>query len=104
MMAAGALAALPERARNAGDPGGALARGVDYEADLSRARALAELAADLGLEGPAELALRFALAKPGVSTALVGFSDAGQLASALRWAERGPLTPAAVEQVVAAAR
>lgn len=103
VLAAGALAAQPERAPNAGDPGAALAAGAEYERDLARARDLAPLAAELGLEGPLELALRFALSKPGVSTALVGYSSLEQLESAIRWAERGPLSDQAVRRIVAAA-
>ena len=67
---------------------------------LQAAEQRAELARELGLEGPVELALRFALAKAGVSTVIVGYSDHGQLRHAIRWAERGPLDPAAVGRVV----
>jgi aryl-alcohol dehydrogenase-like predicted oxidoreductase len=78
--------------------------GTPYAADLARAQALAPLAAELGLEGPLELALRFALAKAGVSTVLVGYSDFDQLEQAIGWAERGPLPAGAVQRIVAAAR
>ncbi|HEX2184589.1 MAG TPA: aldo/keto reductase, partial [Chloroflexota bacterium] len=63
--------------------------------------ALVALAGELGLEGPVELALRFAMAKPGVSTVLVGYSDGEQLASAIPWAARGPLPEDAVRRVLA---
>jgi L-galactose dehydrogenase/L-glyceraldehyde 3-phosphate reductase len=98
-LAAGAVSARDERHANAGDPGGIT--GERYEEDLARARALAALAAELGLESPVELALRFAIAKPGVSTVIVGYSDVGQLTDAIRWAERGALPPAAVDHVLA---
>lgn len=98
-LAAGALAASEARHPYAGSPGGIT--GERYDEDLARARRLQALAAELGLEGPVELALRFALSKPGVSTVLAGFSDAAQLADALRWAERGPLPAGAVERVLA---
>lgn len=105
-LAAGALAlaAQPERHPNAGDPGTPLVGGAEYARDLERARDLASLAAELGLEGPLELALRFALSKPGVSTVLVGYSDLAQLEGVIRWAERGPLPASAVGRVVDAAR
>ena len=74
--------------------------GEAYADDVARAQALAALAADLGLEGPVELALRFALAKAGVATVLVGFSDAAQLSEAIRWAERGPLPADGVARVL----
>ncbi|HEX2513940.1 MAG TPA: aldo/keto reductase, partial [Chloroflexota bacterium] len=98
-LAAGAVAGAATRHANAGNPGGGVA-GERYEDDLARAAALRALAGELGLEGPVELAFRFALAKPGVSTVLIGFSDEGQLADALRWAERGPLPADAVQRVL----
>jgi aryl-alcohol dehydrogenase-like predicted oxidoreductase len=98
--AAGALTASPDRAPAAGSPGPPLTGGTDYERDLQRARAVAPLPAELGLEIPLELGLRFALAKRGVSTVLVGYSDLDQLESAIRWAERGPLDESAVRRVL----
>src|SRR5947208_1777091 len=82
----------------AGDPGSVLATGSEYDRDLERAERLRPLVDDLGLESPLELALRFALAKPGLSAALVGVSDRAQVSDALRWAERGPLAADAVER------
>ncbi len=98
--AAGALAATDVRHANAGEPGSPIIPGAEYAADLARARRLAPLAAELGLEGTLELALRFALSRPGISTVLVGYSDLAQLESALRWAERGPLPAEAVERII----
>ena len=98
--AAGALTASPNRAPAAGSPGPPLAGGADYERDLQRARALAHLPAELGLESLLELGLRFSLAKRGVSTVLVGYSDLDQLESAIRWADRGPLDESAVRRVL----
>jgi predicted aldo/keto reductase-like oxidoreductase len=53
------------------------------------------------MEGPVELAIRFALAKEGVSTVLVGYSTMGHLEDAIRFAERGPLAKDAIERVLA---
>ena len=103
-MAAGALLAHPRRHPNAGDPGPLLARGAEYERDLERAQAIRAIAAELGYESPLELALRFGLATPGISTVLVGFSDPGQLEDALRWAGREPLPSDVVRRVVDLAR
>jgi L-galactose dehydrogenase/L-glyceraldehyde 3-phosphate reductase len=103
VLAAGALAGLPER-QSGGGRGAPLAGGGEYGADLERASRLAPLARDLGLDGLPELAVRFALAQPGVSTVLLGYSNAEQLADVLPWAERGPLPPTAVQEIVAAAR
>jgi len=102
VLAAGAVLGQPERHPNAGDPGAALAGGADYTRDLERARALEPIVNELGLEGPLELALRFVLAKPGVSTALVGYSNMEHLESAIRWAERGPLPDDAIRRAIEA--
>jgi L-galactose dehydrogenase/L-glyceraldehyde 3-phosphate reductase len=101
-LAAGAVAGVTARHPNAGGTGGIV--GEDYAADVARAGALGTLAASLGLEGPVELAFRFALSKPGVSTVLIGFSDEAQLADALRWATRGPLPEGALQDVLALTR
>jgi aryl-alcohol dehydrogenase-like predicted oxidoreductase len=102
VLAGGAAAGTLERAENAHDPGGALVSGSTFESDVDRARALSGLAAEASLETPVELAVRFGLSKPGVSTVLVGYSNFPQLEDAIRWAERGPLPQDVVERVVAA--
>ena len=104
VMAAGALSAKPDRHPNAGDPGASLTLGAGYQRDLDRARRLEALARELGLESPLELALRFALAKPGISTVLVGYSDVKQLEDAIRWTARGSLPHDAANRVVQTAR
>jgi aryl-alcohol dehydrogenase-like predicted oxidoreductase len=100
VLAAGAAAGVPERAPNAGDPGGALAGGSSYAAEVERASALAALSRELGLESPIELSIRFGLAKPGVSTVLVGYSNIEHLEEAIRFAERGPLPGDAIRRVL----
>jgi aryl-alcohol dehydrogenase-like predicted oxidoreductase len=97
VLAAGAATAEPERPANAGDPGAGIVGGASYAADLERAEQLRSLAARLGLEGPVELGLRFGLSRSGVSTVLVGYSTIGQLEEAIRYAERGPLSPEALD-------
>jgi aryl-alcohol dehydrogenase-like predicted oxidoreductase len=62
---------------------------AQLEPDL---RKLESFAADLGLDLPG-LAIRFALDTPGVDVVLVGVSDAAELTTALRAADRAPLTP-----------
>ncbi|MCA1648600.1 MAG: aldo/keto reductase [Chloroflexi bacterium] len=100
VLAAGAAAAIVERAPNAGDAGGNLVSGGSYASDLERARRAASLAQELGLAGPVELAIRFGLSKPGVSTVLVGYSTLGHLEEAIRCAERGPLSADAVQRAL----
>jgi len=104
VLAAGALAGVPERHPIAGDPGTPLVPGAVYSANVDKAREMGALAKELGLDGPVELSLRLVLSQPGVSVALVGYSDIGQLEDAIRWTERGPLTPSAVDRIVALAQ
>jgi len=99
-LAGGAVVANDARHANASSPSSGNVAGERYSDDVVRARALATLAGDLGLEGPVELAFRFAVAKPGVSTVIVGFSDETQLEDALRWAGRGALAADAVRAVL----
>jgi aryl-alcohol dehydrogenase-like predicted oxidoreductase len=104
VLAAGALAAQPERHANAGDPGSSLVGFGGYEHDLNRARDLAWFATEAGLENTLEMAVRFGLSQPGIATVLVGYSDLSQLEDALRWTARGPLPADVVAQIVDAAR
>jgi aryl-alcohol dehydrogenase-like predicted oxidoreductase len=103
VFAAGALTARTERHPIAGDPGRPLVEGAEYDKDIERARRLTSLAGELGLESPLELSLRFALAKSGVSTVLVGLSAYSHLESAIGWAGRGPLPEDVVQRIVHAA-
>lgn len=102
VLAAGAAAATREREANAGDPGTIIGSG-SYEHDLERAEQLRTLASDAGLEGTVEMALRFGLSKPGVSTVLVGYSTLEHLEAAIRYTERGPLPDTLVREIVKAA-
>ena len=98
--AAGALSARTERHPRAWLPPRPLIPGSDYGDDVERARGLEGLVFELGLESPLELGLRFALAAPGVSTALVGLSSLEHLQAALGWAGRGPLDPQTVDRIL----
>jgi len=86
--------------------GGLIQEAHPYARDFTRGRLLeqgarlAALAQALGVESVYELALRFALAKAGVSCVLVGFSSMGQLEQAIAWTERGGLAAAQVRQVL----
>jgi aryl-alcohol dehydrogenase-like predicted oxidoreductase len=102
VLAAGAATASPAREANAGDPGTILGQD-SYARDLQRAERLKALVKEYDLESSVELALRFGLSKPGVSTVLVGYSTLQHLEDAIRFTERGPLPVAAVEEVLGAA-
>jgi aryl-alcohol dehydrogenase-like predicted oxidoreductase len=104
VMAGGAITGEEQRARLASPGvGGALVPGNAYEVDLSKAVWRGALARELGLESAMELSFRFVVAKQGVSTALVGFSDQDQVEQAITWAERGPLSQDQVQRVLEAA-
>ena len=102
-LAAGAVVGPVDPHPNARRVGDAIA-GTQFDQDAARAGALRDLAGTLGLEGPVELALRFAMGKRGVSTVIVGFSDVAQLEEAIRYAERGPLGEDAVERILKVAK
>jgi aryl-alcohol dehydrogenase-like predicted oxidoreductase len=86
--------------------GGLLAQAHPYARDFTHGRLLgtgnrlAALAEQLGLDSVYELALRFALAKPGISCVLVGFSSMEQLEQAISWAGRGALPTDSVQRVL----
>lgn len=101
VLAAGALTGTLERHPNASDPGQPLAAGAEYGKNVERAQRLGPIAAELGCEHPLELALRFALAKAGISTVLVGLAEYSHIDNAIRWAEKGPLAAEVVERLVA---
>jgi aryl-alcohol dehydrogenase-like predicted oxidoreductase len=71
---------------------GSFPPGASFDDYVRRRTPFADAANQLGCEDVVELALRFVLALPGVSTAVVGFSDVAQLRDAVRYAERGPLS------------
>jgi aryl-alcohol dehydrogenase-like predicted oxidoreductase len=104
-LAAGALSGSTDRATYASSIGGPpMTRGGEFETDVQRTAALQGIARDLGIETTTELGFRFCLAKSGVSTVLVGFSDLNQLEQAVAWTERGSLDEDTVERIVEAAR
>lgn len=100
VLAAGALTGDLERHPIAGPVSTALAGGAEYDRDVERAKRLPAIVAQLGLESPFELALRFALAKAGISTVLAGMSEYAHLENFLRWTERGPLSPELARRLV----
>jgi aryl-alcohol dehydrogenase-like predicted oxidoreductase len=68
-----------------------IATGRDYAEDAARARGFGDLIAR-GVAGSlVEAAIRFAIGKPEVSTAMVGTSSLDQLEEAVAAANRGPL-------------
>ena len=69
-----------------------------YERDQARAAALAS-SLPAGMSLP-EVALRFAIAHPGVASALLGFASPEQVEQAIAFADRGPLAEAVSERLI----
>jgi aryl-alcohol dehydrogenase-like predicted oxidoreductase len=104
VMAGGAMTGQEARAPLASTGlGPALVPGNTMEFDIAKAAGRDTLARELGLESALELSLRLVISHPGVSTALVGYSDIEQLESSIRWAERGPLSDDQIRRVLEAA-
>ena len=83
------------------DPVGAtsvspIASGADYAADVAQAQRFRHLIDEGYVASLPEAAIRFALAQPGIGTALVGLSTLDQLEQAIAAAEKGPLPQAAL--------
>jgi aryl-alcohol dehydrogenase-like predicted oxidoreductase len=90
-LAGGALSGTPERHPVAARSVAPIATERDYAADVARARQLAFLVKDGTVADLVEAAIRFAISKPEISTALVGISSLEQLEHAVECANRGPL-------------
>ncbi len=74
--------------------------GKDYRTDVHRARMFAALAHEAGMAGSAELAIRFAISHPAISTAMVGLSTLEQLEFAAAAAQRGCLPASVLQRIV----
>jgi aryl-alcohol dehydrogenase-like predicted oxidoreductase len=99
VLAAGALSGTTSRHPIAMPSVAPIASGDDYAQDVARARMLQPLV-DKGHAGSLmEASIRFALTHPGLSTVLVGTSEQAHLEAAIAAVERGPLPPAALDQL-----
>jgi aryl-alcohol dehydrogenase-like predicted oxidoreductase len=102
VLAGGALSGTTDRHPIAMQGVTPLATGRDYAEDAARARLVDFLVADGTAGSLAEAAVRFAISKPEISTAMVGASSLEQLEQAVEAVRRGPLHPEALERVHAA--
>jgi aryl-alcohol dehydrogenase-like predicted oxidoreductase len=73
----------------------------DFAADVARARQLEPLLKDGTASSLVELAQRFVIAHPAVTTMLVGYSTLDQLEEAAKAVAKGPLPAAAVAKIAA---
>jgi aryl-alcohol dehydrogenase-like predicted oxidoreductase len=73
--------------------------GKDFATDAERARTLEPLVAESGSASLAELAMRFIIAQPAVSTMLIGYSTLDQLEQAAAAVNKGPLPEAVLRRI-----
>jgi aryl-alcohol dehydrogenase-like predicted oxidoreductase len=98
-LAGGALSGTADRhplAMQAVDPIGSA---PDFGGDVERAKALEPLVRDSGSTNLTELAERFVIAHPAVSTMLVGYSTLDHLEAAIAAVNKGPLSDALVRRI-----
>ncbi len=99
VLAGGALSGTLDRHPIAMPGVAPLATGQDYAEDAARAHAFDFLVAE-GIAGSlVEAAIRFALSKPEISTAMIGTASLDQFEQAVAAANRGPLPAAALERL-----
>ncbi|HYL82539.1 MAG TPA: aldo/keto reductase [Candidatus Acidoferrum sp.] len=91
ILAGGALSGTPDRHPVAARSVIPISTEPDYLADVARARRFSFLVEEGIVNSPVEAAIRFALSKAELSTALVGLSSFEQLEHAVACANRGPL-------------
>jgi aryl-alcohol dehydrogenase-like predicted oxidoreductase len=98
-LAGGALSGTTERhplAMQAVDPIGSA---PDFSGDVDRAKALEPLVRE-GIAGSlTELAERFVIAHPAVSTMLIGYSTLDHLEAAIAAVNKGPLPESALKRI-----
>lgn len=99
VLAGGALSGTPDRHPVAARSVAPIATERDYAADVAAARRLAFLVEDGTVGSLVEAAIRFALSKPEVSTAMLGISSLEQLEHAVACASHGPLPAEALRRL-----
>lgn len=75
--------------------------GASFADDARRARSFEPMVREGHVASLPELALRFAISEPALSTTLVGLADMGQLEAAAAAVAKGPLPPAAMTRLKA---
>lgn len=99
VLAAGALTGTGARHPYAAQSVPPIASSATFEDDLARANRFKFLVEEGVVDNLAEVAIRFVISKPAVSTALVGVSDLGQLQTAVTAANKGPLPADVIQQL-----
>jgi len=99
VLAAGALSGSAARHENAAQAVDPIATNTTFAEDVALAQRFGFLVQEGYADSLVEAAIRFAIGKPGISTALVGISNLDQLEQAVAAAERGPLPAEAAERL-----
>ncbi|MCZ6680091.1 MAG: aldo/keto reductase [Candidatus Poribacteria bacterium] len=99
VLAAGALSGTPHRHPVAMPSVSPIASGGDYAEDVERSKAFAFLIDEGYTSNLVEAAIRFAISKAEISTALVGVSSLEQLEQAVECAQKGPLSSEALSRL-----
>jgi aryl-alcohol dehydrogenase-like predicted oxidoreductase len=99
VLAAGALSGSTARHPNAAQSVAPIATSPTYAEDVALAEHFSSLVREGYANSLVETAIRFAMGKPEVSTALVGISNMEQLEQAVAYANEGPLPAAALHRI-----
>jgi aryl-alcohol dehydrogenase-like predicted oxidoreductase len=99
VLAGGALSGSAERHPLATQNVEPIGSAFDFGADVARAQRFAPLVAAGHGADLVEIALRFALAEPGLSTVLIGLATIEHLERAIAAAEKGPLPAEALARM-----
>lgn len=98
-LAGGALSGTADRHPLAMQQVPPIGSAPDFAGDVTRAQALAPVAKEAGIATLTELAERFVISHPAVSTMLVGYSTLGHLEEAIAAVGKGPLPKAVLERI-----
>src|SRR5215470_2622978 len=100
-LAGGALSGTAERHPLAMQEVDPIGSAPNFAGDVARAQAMAPLVREAGATGLPELAERFVISHPAVSTMLIGYSTLEQLEVAIAAVNKGRLPDAALERIAA---
>jgi aryl-alcohol dehydrogenase-like predicted oxidoreductase len=98
-LAGGALAGTSDRHPLAMQVVPPIGSAPDFAGDVARAKTLEPLVKESGSASLAEMAQRFVISNPNVTTMLVGYSTLDQLDQAIAAVAKGPLSPAILQKI-----
>ena len=101
-LAGGALSGTTDRHPLAMQQVPPIGSALDFATDVARAQALEPLVHEAGAESLTELAERFVISHPGVSTMLIGYSTLQHLDEAIAAVNKGPLPEKVLKKIAEA--